>query len=127
MTDDQRVAVWAVRYHTPFVEVRDSEREAADYAVAVADSGHAAVVGVQFPDGRTVPVERWEAYAEAEDRLLEHEKRQAAEAVPNPPPRRRVQAPFGLGDAELDPDAPDWLGASGIVGPLSQDDGHGQP
>jgi hypothetical protein len=110
MSDDQRVAVWTVRYHIPYVEVFDNERDAADYAAAIADSGNAAVVGVQFPDGRTTPIHRWEAYAEAEYRLSASQEEQAAQAAAHPPSKRRVQAPFGLGDAMVDPGDPDWVG-----------------
>lgn len=109
-TTDERVAVWMDHWHSPHVQVCDSEEKAADFAALVDDNGESTVVGVQFADGRTVPVEQWTAFREAQERRRAAWKARVEAEATNPPPVRVVVAPFGLGSVELDPDEPDWLG-----------------
>lgn len=107
---DERVAVWMDHWHSPQVEVCDSEEKAANFAVGVEDNGELTVVGIQFADGRTVPVEQWAAFREARERRRALWKAHVEAEAANPPRVREVVAPFGLGTVEVDPDEPDWLG-----------------
>lgn len=107
---DERVAVWMDHWHSPHVEVCDSEEMAASIAALVEENGESTVAGVQFADGRTVPAERWAAFREARQRHRAARKARIEEEAANPPPVREIVAPFGLGTVEVDLGEPDWLG-----------------
>jgi hypothetical protein len=85
----------------------DSEEEAAGIAAAMEADGGGDTAGIQFPDGRTVAAGDWPALAEArtrrgraEDEYLRRE----------PPPQRKITAPFGGGTISIDAREPEWLG-----------------
>jgi len=92
-------------------EVYGSEDEAADAAVAMIEANTAAPCGVQYPDGRTIEREEWPAFREAEDR---HKRMQAGWLAikAEPVPQRKITAPFGGGQTEIDADEPAWLGVT---------------
>ena len=97
-------------WHSPHVEVCDSEEMAASFAALVEENGESTVAGAQFADGRTVPVEQWAALREAQERRRAARKARVEAEAANPPPVREIKAPFGMGTVEVDLDGPDWLG-----------------
>ena len=105
------VALWYWRYHSINYSLWDDEEEAAGIAAAMTDDGGGSVAGIQFPDGRLIAREDWAAFAEAEDRRerAEAERREAAKKE-KPRPKRKITAPFGGGQMEIDVSEPEWLG-----------------
>lgn len=101
-------ALWYVRYHQPDYMLCDDEEDAAGIGAAMMDDGGASVLGVQFPDGRTIALENWAAYAEAERRRDEAFAR--ARATNEKPPMRKIQDPFTKRDLEVEVSEPGWLG-----------------
>ena len=103
------VALWYLRYGRMDYEVYDSEAEAADVAVSMIEANTAAPCGVQFPDGRAIEREEWPAFGEAEKRYERYQSAWLARK-PEPKPVRKITAPFGGGQIEVDADEPSWLG-----------------
>ena len=101
------VALWYWRYHSIYYDIWDSEEEAAGIAAGMEDNGGASVAGAQFPDGRVIAAEDWQALAEARDRLWSAQSEPVRE---KPRPQRKITAPFGGGTTEIDADEPTWLG-----------------
>jgi len=102
------VALWFWRHHQMHYDIWDSEEEAAGTAVAMTYDGTASPAGVQFPDGRLIDCDDWLAFAEAEEQRRRAFERRAAEREPRP--RRKITAPFGGGQLEIDAGDPSWLG-----------------
>ena len=101
------VALWYWRYHWMKYDILDDEEEAAQMAAGMVDAQAGSPAGVQFPDGRLIPREEWPAYAEAQERL---EAAQRAAKKPEPRAWRKITAPFGGGEIEIDAGEPPWLG-----------------
>ena len=114
MADDgqmSEVALWFRRYGSMDYELYDSEDEAANAAVGMVDANTAAPCGIQFPDGRLIDSDEWPALGAAEERVRRWESELAARK-PEPRPQRKIRAPFGGGEVEIDVGAPQWLGES---------------
>ena len=112
-SETAQVALWYVRYGHFDYDLHDSEDEAAGAAVAMIEANTAAPCGVQFPDGRLIVREEWPAFAAAE-RQQQAWYAQAARRRREykSPPQRKVTAPFGGGEIEIDADEPSWLGVT---------------
>jgi len=109
-------AVWYWRYHSVYVELFASEASAISFAIGMADIGEGSVSGVQYSDGRFVERDDWSALKAEQDRQYEQWRREFEEERRNPkpaPPMRTVVPPFDARGqtAQVDPDAPAWLGA----------------
>jgi hypothetical protein len=106
------VALWTICHHTPRYELYDNEVEAAAQAVTIQERELAAVMGVQYDDGRTVRREDWPAYrAERERRVTEEIARAAAAAAPSRwSPLRAIKDPFNGCAMHIDASEPTWLG-----------------
>lgn len=93
-------------------ELCDDEDEAAELAVFYEDCGSDTVYkvhGVQFPDGRVVPLGLWDAFAAA--LIAQREKEKARRAEPTPVrPTKQIVCPFTGEQATTDLDTPDWIG-----------------
>lgn len=94
-------ALWYWRYHSPHYEIHDSEEEAAASALEMTDKAEGWPDGVQFADGRTVRLDDWPAYREAQAR------RDKAS-----PPSRKIKHPFDGQTLTVDADEPEWLGVA---------------
>lgn len=111
MADTYTCAVWYMRYFRPEYELCADEKEAAEYAVAVFDGGSGSILGVQFADGRTIPVNDWNFFDETMKRLdAENEARIAAQKAVVPPPAREALDPFNGEPLKIELDEPAWLG-----------------
>ena len=106
-----KVALWYRRYGHMSYDICGSEEEAADRAVGMLEAETGAAEGIQFPDGRLVGVDDWPAYEEAEIRRMQASSAAVRAAKPVPP-GRKITAPFGGGEVEVDAEAPGWLGVS---------------
>ena len=100
------VALWYKRYGAMEYSLWEGEEEAAGIAAAMAADGEGVPKGIQFPDGRLIPAEDWPAYEAARERRERYED----EWVPEPHPKRKITAPFGGGQIEIDARDPEWLG-----------------
>lgn len=107
MTGD--VALWYWRYHSIDYSLWDGEEEAAGVAAAMEEDGGGVPAGIQFPDGRTIAVGEWPALAEARTRREQAWEEQMAKPE-KPRPKRKITAPFGGGQTEIDAREPEWLG-----------------
>lgn len=63
---DMRCALWYDRHHMTYVDVYDSEIEAASAALAMREYESGVAIGVQFPDCHTLKRDDWPAYRQAE-------------------------------------------------------------
>jgi hypothetical protein len=90
----------------------DDEEEAAGIAAAMEDEGGASIAGVQFPDGTVIAAEDWAALAEARERRWQAWVNRPGE---EPRPKRKITAPFGGGQIEIDASEPSWLGSPVIA------------
>lgn len=103
------VALWYSRYMSPGYELCDSEEEAAGLAWGMEDSGGAAVLGVQFSDGRTIERENWPVFEAVRERFEQAERE--AQDKPRPPvPVRKAVDPFRGRAIEIKASEPEWLG-----------------
>jgi hypothetical protein len=102
------VALWYWRYHSMDYSLWDDEEEAAGIAAAMRVDGGGVPAGIQFQDGRLIAAGEWPAYGAAQERREQYE----AEWVPEPHPRRKITAPFGGGQIEIDAREPSWLGVT---------------
>ncbi len=108
---DRQCVVWSSRFSGTYYHLYDDEEEAAGVAAAISDDGSASILGVQFADGRAVPVDEWAAYREAQDRRdREDADRLAAENARPRVPLMVARCPFGARSAPvwLDKDA-EWF------------------
>lgn len=103
------VALWYSRYMSPGYELCDSEEEAAGLAWGMEDSGGAAVLGVQFSDGRTIERENWPALEAVQERF-EQAEREARDKLRPPVPEREVLDPFRGRALKIRASEPEWLG-----------------
>ena len=101
------VALWYWRYRSMDYSLWDDEEEAAGIAAAMVEDGGGVPAGIQFPDGRLIPENQWEAYAEAQKR---RERAWLEAPKEKPRPQRKITAPFGGGLIEVDAREPEWLG-----------------
>ena len=76
----------------------------------MADDGGGSPAGIQFPDGRLIAREDWVAFAEAQERRERADAEALKAAAEKPRPKRRITAPFGGGQIEIDAREPSWLG-----------------
>jgi hypothetical protein len=114
MAEENAVALWYMRYHSPGYWLCEDEEEAASMALGMEDAGNGVALGVQFPDGRTIARGDWPAYAEAQRRQDEAERRAWAEQEAAPPrPMREIKDPFGGRALKVESDEPSWLGQLG--------------
>jgi hypothetical protein len=102
------VALWFWRFHSITYDIYDSESGAADAAVYLEEYESGVPIGIQFSDGRTVRVEDWPEYVEADARR--EARIEAKRAVTPPCPTRRVLDPFEGQSVVVDGDDPSWLG-----------------
>jgi hypothetical protein len=103
------VALWYSRYHSPGYALCDSEEEAAGLAWGMEDSGGAAVLGVQFADGRTIERESWPVFEVVRERYEQAEGE--ARDKPRPPvPVRKAVDPFCGRAIEIKASESSWLG-----------------
>ena len=103
------VALWYWRYHSMDYSLWDSEEEAAGIAAAIEEDGGGVPAGIQFPDGHTVSAGEWPAFAEARTRREQAWEEQMAKPE-KPRPKRKITAPFGGGQIEVDAREPEWIG-----------------
>lgn len=101
-------AVWYIDDYGQISYDLDTDEEAAA-RLAVAHDGDGTVLGLQWSDGRTVPVAEWRAFADAKrrQRQLEQERR---DNPPPPIPMRRAKDPFEGRTIDIEVTEPDWLG-----------------
>ena len=112
MTATEPCALWYARYHSPDYALCDSEEDAARMGVAMMENGGCAVIGVQFSDGRTIPVDDWPAWDAAEEWRNAAEKEEAERRAREPKPvMRKIRDPFRGWPLEVEPTEPEWLGA----------------
>lgn len=105
------VALWYMRHLSMCYDLFDDEDRAAGVGNAMEDDGGAWVAGVQFPDGRLIARDDWEALAAASRRADEaYEARREAEKSRPEPPMREIRAPFDGGLIRVGEDEPQWLG-----------------
>lgn len=104
------VAFWYMRHHAPGYDIADSEADAAEQAAFMADDERGVILGVQFPDGRTIAAADWEPYQAARRRLYAEMRKRVAERTAHPRPTRRVLDPFRGQQITVEADEPDWLG-----------------
>lgn len=105
------VALWFWRHYSITYDIYDNERAAADAAVYLEEYESGVPIGIQFSDGRTVRVEDWPEYAEADARREARiEADRTKRAVAPPRPARRVLDPFEGQSVVVDGDDPSWLG-----------------
>jgi hypothetical protein len=111
MAEQEKCALWydscigGVDY-----DLEDSETDAADYAVALENSDTPAdILGIQFPDGRTVAANQWAALVEARERATQRWRERMANP-PAPTPTRTVHDPFRGEQVEVETGEPDWIG-----------------
>lgn len=105
----QECALWYWRYQVVYYEICGSEADAARFAVATEEHGDGVPIGVQFPDGRTVRVNDWPAYDEAQ-RTFWAVDDASAEAARAERPTRQITDPFKGQQLAVDADEPSWLG-----------------
>lgn len=112
MSESTQCALWYMRYFQVYYDLCESEEEAATNAVAMQDAGSGSVLGVQFPDGRTVKREDWTAFDDAQTSWDQHWD-EVTERTRNAPkvPTRAIRDPFEGKDLTTPIDAPAWLGA----------------
>lgn len=106
------VALWYWRYHSMDYSLWDDEEEAAGIAAAMVDDGSASIAGIQFPDGRLIPADDWPAF-EAAQRQREQWTEETLRK--EPPPQRKINAPFGGGTISIDAREPTWLGTRPVA------------
>jgi hypothetical protein len=106
----QRCALWYVSHGSAGYVLCASEYSAAASAFSMQDEGDAAPMGVQFPDGRLIPVDDWPALREYQQQVY----RRAVEAVraerANPVPTRLVRSPFDGRAVRIYASEPEWIG-----------------
>jgi hypothetical protein len=108
------VALWYWRRLGMYYSLFDDEDTAARVGNAMEDDDGAAVAGVQFPDGRLVEREAWEALAAASRRAEEaYEAQREAEKSRPQRPKRKIRAPFDGGYIRVEAGEPAWLGLPG--------------
>ncbi|HEY9371467.1 hypothetical protein [Streptomyces sp.] len=110
--DTATCALWWWHRGNAGFSLYDTEEDAAQDALYMEDSGEAAVVGVQFADGRIIKADDWPALAvarvEYERRWQERSKVLAAKP---PPIMRTITEPFGGATVKAEAgEIPDWLG-----------------
>jgi hypothetical protein len=103
------VALWYWRYHSMDYSLWDDEEEAAGIAAAMEEDGGGVPAGIQFPDGRTVAANGWPALDAARARREQAWAERMARPE-KPRPKRKITAPFGGGQIEIDAREPGWLG-----------------
>jgi choline dehydrogenase-like flavoprotein len=101
------VALWYWRYHSMDYSLWDDEEEAAGVAAAMDVDGGGVPAGIQFQDGRLIDRDDWDAYAAAQERREQAETEYLRQERP---PQRKITAPFGGGQIEIDAREPSWLG-----------------
>jgi hypothetical protein len=112
MTNDQRCAVWYMRYGASSYELCEDEREAIHFAYALEDAENGVVGGVQFADGRLIEREAWQALADyREQRYREWRATEASASSASPTPTRQARDPFGGQSVSVDAGDPGWLGS----------------
>lgn len=104
---NQGCAVWFWRNFIMEYEIFDHEIDAARYAVALLENEEGAPVGLQYSDGRTVKVENWRAYEEAEK--VYNAARNSRPPMA-PPSTRIILNPFDGSPKRVDAGQPKWLG-----------------
>ena len=106
---EQPCALWYDRgYGRIDYDLEDGEAEAARWAVVLEDSDEpAAILGVQFADGRTIPATHWGALAEAREQARQEE---ANRPVPPPIPTHTMRDPFRGDEVEVEDESPAWVG-----------------
>jgi hypothetical protein len=110
--NDPRVALWYHRLGGVYVDIEASEEDAAESAYWMERDGAASVNGVQYPDGRFLPIEELAIYREVSERHAREEREVAAQAAQRPPlPTRTVRVPWDE-DRTLTVAAtlPSWIG-----------------
>lgn len=100
-------ALWFHRHLLVDFEIYGREYDAAAAAAYMAEYEHGVPIGVQFSDGRTIKVEDWQAFKDAEERLQKNQ-----ETIRAMPPRktRLILNPFDGSPKRVDFDEPMWLG-----------------
>lgn len=109
MTVDKPVALWYSRFMSADYEIYDDEAKAAKEAVSLEWYDQGSPMGIQFPDGRTIKVEDWDAYKEAYADFLARQNAKQNEPVRERETRRIVDPFEGL-LVHIDSDEPVWLG-----------------
>ena len=104
-------ALWYVRYHSPDYELCESEEAAARLGAGMMENGDCSVLGVQFPDGRTIDVDNWPAWDEAQRWMDAGYARMEEERARQPKPvMRKVCDPFNGWALEVKATEPEWVG-----------------
>lgn len=104
--DVSECALWYYRYHSVYVDLHDSEEDAAQAAVWMEEEGQGSVQGVQFPDGRYIDREDWNAY-----KTYERSLHNSYRSDPGPPPAmREVRLPWANESVSILADLPEWVG-----------------
>lgn len=99
---DLTCALWYWNDGTPTYELFASEEAAAYEAVVLTSWRKHIPVGVQFADGRAVPIGAWEAYQRAYRGNIRPE--------PVAAPTRTITDPFTNFELTVPEDDPTWLG-----------------
>lgn len=111
MSELRQCALWFYVYGGLYVEMFNSESEAASYAHSREDEGTASVKGVQYDDGAFVDCDDWPAFkTEGERRRKLWEDEMKRDRGREKPPKRTVNAPWGDDKTTVSIDAPEWLG-----------------
>jgi hypothetical protein len=102
-----------MRYGSHQYELFDTEAEAARRAVGIGDSGEAAVIGIQFADGRLINRDDWQAYKDADGEAYKAMIERSREERRHPRRvTRKIRDPFSSVEVSVYADeAPEWLGA----------------
>jgi len=103
-------ALWLMRHRMPGYSLHGSEDEAAESGARMEDNEGGHVLGVQFPDGRTIARADWAPFLAARQRLAAETRKRIAEDVADPPPARRILDPFGGQQLTVLDEEPGWLG-----------------
>jgi hypothetical protein len=101
-----QVAVWRLHYGRADYDLCDDEDDAVTVAVALTYDDR--ILGVQYPDGRTVPAGQWDNYRQALAAYSARRDQARAEYVR--PPMRRARDPFIGQHVDIEVSEPDWIG-----------------
>lgn len=104
---NQGCALWFWRYMNIEYEIFDHEIEAAKFASTMEDNDFGSPVGLQYSDGRTVKVEDWQAFKDAQKTY--ELARKTMSPIP-PRPTRLILNPFDGAPKRIDAEEPKWLG-----------------
>lgn len=104
-----KCVLWYMHYHSAAYELFETEREAAEFASFLFEAGDGAPTGVQFEDGRLIPIKDWDTYKTCQDEAVTASKSAALEPLT---PTRKVRDPFEGQTVNVEVDEPRWIGIS---------------